>query len=292
MTFSSWEKFRDLLFKLSSQPGYKPKLNERREGSPLISPATFVENTTRANANVLTWGGWAALDVDEYEGNYQTVIDSFRKHTFVCYSSASSKPEKPKFRLVLPLTEELPVEKIKHFWHALNREFNSLGDPQTKDLSRMYYVPARYPGAFQFILENSGISINPGELMQKHSDFVESAIRRSLSGQLPELMQRKILEYRKSKLVKTYTWSSWRDCPFVNRQMVSDYSALTSGWYSAMYRMMVCIANAAIYKGYPITAEEIESLCREIDNETGRWYARRPMHIEALRAIEFSLSVA
>lgn len=292
MTFSSWEKFRDLLFDLSTQPGYKPKMNERKTGSPLISPATFIPNTTRANKNVVSWGGWAALDIDEYNGEYKDVIDSFRKYTFVCYSSASSRPEKPKFRMVLPLTCELPAEKIRHFWHSLNREFNSLGDPQTKDLSRMYYVPARYPDSFKFIVENTGEDINPYDLMQKHSDFVENSMRRSLSSQLPELMQKKLQEYQYSKLNKSYSWTSWRNCPFVNKQMVAEYNSLTSGWYQGMYRLMVAIANSAIHRGYPITPEEIETLCREIDNETGCWYTKRPMLIEARRALEFSLSTA
>ena len=139
MTFPTWEKFEELLYSLSKQPGYKPKKGERKNGSALITPAVYEKGTTRANRNVLSWNGWVALDIDEYEGSFEEAIKTFERNRFVCYSSASSSKEKPKFRIVFPLTKHIEADKIKHLWFALNQEFNSLGDPQTKDLSRMYY---------------------------------------------------------------------------------------------------------------------------------------------------------
>ncbi len=65
MSFDSFEKFEELLYDLSKQPGYKPKKGDFRQGSPLISPASYESNTTRKNANVIQWNRWAALDVDE-----------------------------------------------------------------------------------------------------------------------------------------------------------------------------------------------------------------------------------
>ena len=61
LSFDTWDAFEGLLYKLSDQPGYKPKKDERKDGSALISPAVFPTGTTRANANVSVWGGWAAL---------------------------------------------------------------------------------------------------------------------------------------------------------------------------------------------------------------------------------------
>jgi hypothetical protein len=40
-------------------------------------------------------------------------------------------------------------------------------------------------------------------------------------------------------------------------------------------------------KGYPITAKEIEYICRDLDNDTGNWYGKRDFEREAERAIEF-----
>lgn len=289
MTFSTWEKFEELLYSLSEQPGYKPKKGERKNGSALITPAVYEKHTTRANANVKAWAGWVAIDVDEYEGTFEETIKTFETNRFVCYSSASSTKEKPKFRIVFPLTKHVESHKIKHLWFAVNQEFNSLGDPQTKDLSRMYYVPAQYPNAYNFIFTHNAPILDPDALMDKHH-FVNERVN-SFGGLFPEAIQKQIDEYRKDKLTnKDIVWSNYRDCPFVNKRLVSEYMGISgSGWYHKMYQIMMSISANAIKRGYPITPDEIEKLVREIDAETGGWYKNRPVKLEASRAIDFAL---
>lgn len=289
MEFKSLESFEKLLYDLSKQPGYKPKKSERKLGSPLITPSTFKADTTRANRNVLAWNGWAALDIDEYEGTFDEAIEKFKKYYFICYSSASSTKEKPKFRMIFPLTESIQAEKIRHFWYALNHTFGSIADAQTKDLSRMYYVPAQYPNAYNFIFTNKGDFINPTEFMSNYeylSDF-----KNSFQDKMPEKIREKIIEYKKTKLTNSdIRWNSYHDCPFVNKQLLMEYRAISeSGWYSKMFQIMVSISSKAIRSKYPITAEEVSKLCSQIDNETGGWYKNRPLTLEASRAIDYSL---
>ena len=289
MKFDTLESFEKLLYELSSQPGYKPKKGERKQGSPLITPSTFHKDTTRSNVNVIQWNGWAALDVDDYEGTFEETIEKFKKNYFICYSSASSTKEKPKFRMVLPLTESVPADKLRHFWYALNHEFGSVGDAQTKDVSRMYYVPAQYPNAHNFIFTNKADRINPNELMDRH-EFV-SGFRNSFEDKMPDAIREKIAEYKKTKLTNSnFTWGSYRDCPFVNKQLVLEYRNISdSGWYHKMFQIMVSISSRAMRAQYPITPEEVSKLCKEIDNDTGGWYKNRPLNLEAARAIDFSL---
>ena len=290
MRFSNWDKFEELLYALSGQPGYKPKKGEMTQGSALISPAMFKKDDLRRNANVIGWGGWAALDVDDYDTSFEDAIEVFKKNRFVCYSSSSSTKEHPKFRIILPLTKPILADKIRHFWYALNKEFASLGDPQTKDLSRMYYVPAQYPNSYQFIFSHKDAPmIDPDELMSRHA-YVSAVNKMGMSNKFPEAIQKKIDEYRKTQLTNTsYRWTSYRDCPFVNRKIVAEYHAIQeTGWYAKMYAMMMSIASTAMRKGYPITSNEVALLCREIDNETGGWYRNRPLEVEADRAIEFA----
>lgn len=232
------------------------------------------------------------MDIDEYEGTFEETIETFKGNRFVCYSSASSSKEKPKFRIVFPLTKRVEAEKIKHLWFAINKEYNSLGDPQTKDLSRMYYVPAQYPNAYNFIFTHDGPFLDPDELMAKH-DFLTSG-GNTLSDNLPEAIQEELKKHYANKLTNTnIVWSSYRDCPFVNKQLVSEYVTINeSGWYHHMYRIMMSIAANAIRKKYPITPADIESLVREIDCENGGWYKGRPVKLEAARAIDFALKSA
>ena len=284
MNFTSYHQFERLLFDLAQQK------REDKKSAPLISPATYKENTTRANDNVLGWAGWTAVDVDEhvFDGNLeQELLDRYGKWNHVVYSTASSTQEHPKFRIVFPLSIHVPKEKIKHFWFALNKELGDIGDPQTKDLSRMYYVPGKYKDAYNFIYNNfNGVDMNPYEIMSKH-DYVERS--GSLIDNLPKEIRKQVLAHRKSEMTNTnVSWSNYRDCPFVNKKLVKEYNEITdTGWYTKMYSIMVSIAGNAIRKKYPITAQEITTLCKEIDYENGNWYKSRPFDKEADRAIEF-----
>ena len=143
--FNSWNDFEHLLYGLSELKGQKGG----RDSSPLISPARYYDDTTRSNKNVDYWAGWACLDVDDYAVDSavleQTLYEKFGEHHYVCYSTASSTIEQPKFRLVFPLTRNVDSKQLPHFWFAMNEEFEGLGDKQTKDLSRSLVAHSRRP---------------------------------------------------------------------------------------------------------------------------------------------------
>ena len=285
MDFTSYAQLERMLFDLADQK------RKDKKSAQLISPAIYVEDTTRANDNVIGWAGWCAVDVDEhvFDGDLEKeLIDAYGKWNHVIYSTASSTKEHPKFRIVFPLTVHLPAEKIKHFWYALNKELGDVGDAQTKDLSRMYYIPGKYEGAYNFIFNNfSGEVMDPYDIMAKHN-YVEK-YSSSLLDNLPPSIRKAMLVHRKNEMVNTnVSWSNYKDCPFVNLTMVKEYNLITdTGWYTKMYAIMVSIAGNAIRKKYPITAQEITTLCKEIDFENGNWYKSRPFDKEADRAIEF-----
>ena len=155
MDLSNWQQFESLLYELSAVER-KDKKDEQ-----LISPATYQPNSTRANANVVDWAGWAAVDVDDhvFEGNLENELyNRYGDWYYICYSTASSTVDHPKFRLVFPLKTSIGVDQIKKFWFALNTELGSIGDRQTKDLSRMYYIPANFAGSNNFIFTNPEIT--------------------------------------------------------------------------------------------------------------------------------------
>ena len=76
-----------------------------------------------------------AVDVDDYKFNGELehdLVNRFNDYRFICYSTASSTVNLPKFRLVFPLTETVRNGDIKAFWYALQTELGDLGDKQTK----------------------------------------------------------------------------------------------------------------------------------------------------------------
>jgi hypothetical protein len=286
MEFSSWEEFVMLLKQLSGQPGYKPKKFEKKRGSSLITPAVFKNGTTRANANVIRWSGWCALDIDDVD-SLEESLKVFEGYEYVCYSTASSTKEKPKFRIIIQLKRFVDAKQIRHFWYALNKEFNSLGDPQTKDLARMYYVPARYPNAYHFFIHNRGNALSPSSIMSKHK-FIQST--NSMLDNLPPEFREKYEMFRKDKLKNTnFKWTGIDDCPFINKALLRDYFKLTgTGWYHKLFSIMCSIASIAIRNGYPISAQEISQLVREIDMRNGNHYENRPIEKESARALTWA----
>ena len=286
LVFKNFEAFEESLYLLSERPIASKK------DAPLMSPAVYIPDTTRANANVTEWAGWAAVDVDEhkFEGDLQNELASlYGNWYYVCYSTASSTRDHPKFRIVFPLKGRVKANRIKKFWYALNTLLDSIGDRQTKDLSRMYYVPGKYAGAYNFIFSNTnGSYLDPDALIDKFP-LTEKKKGASFFDRLPEEIQNQIVEHRKNSANNTdINWTSYHDCPFVNRKLVAEYKTINeTGWYHGLYRIMVSIAGNAVSSNYPITAHQIAELCKEIDNETGQCYDSRQLEKEADRAIEF-----
>lgn len=281
----SWQDFVNLLEKLSKIP------RAGKKDAQLFSPAVYSEGEKRRNVNVVEWAGWAAIDIDEHvpQGGIEDDIrNRFGDYSYVCYSTASSSVDKPKFRLAFPLTEAVSADRIRHLWFALNTEAGELGDRQCKDLSRMYYIPGRYDGAYNFIFVNDGVSIDVEHLLKKYP-YEERRHATSFMDRLPDEMKAKVIEYRKSQLNNHFEWTSYQNCPFVSKRQIAEYKSITGGgWYAKMYSIMVSIASTALKRGYPITAQEIADLCTELDNETGRWYENRPILVEADRALEYA----
>lgn len=290
MNFNSFSDFEDLLYQLSKKTVFS------KNEAPLISPATYKPNTLRRNANVVDWGGWAALDVDSWktESVKKDLAEKFKDTYFICYSTASSTIHQPKFRVVFPLNQRVSVEKIRPFWFALNTFAGSIGDVQVKDYARMYYVPANYmihDNQNNFIFTQKGNVIDVDDLISKYpapkpksKDFLEN---------LPEDIQKQIIEHRKSKLTNEgFNWSSYHDCPFVNQTLVNEYKAISnldgSGRYHMIYRIMCSIAGNAVGKKYPLTPVQLSNIIRQLDRDTSNRYQNRPLEIEAERALEYA----
>jgi len=278
--------FERVLYQLAEKP------RKGKQDAELMSPAVYKPNTTRANDNVVEWSMWCAVDVDdfEFEGDlFDALHKLFGSWRWVCYSTASSTIDVPKFRLVFPLAFCVKRDRIKAFWYALQSELGELGDKQTKDLSRMYYIPGNYNGADNFIFSNrNGNTIDPDELIRKHPMPIKST-GNSFLDRMPEEMRQAITSYRKSQMDNTnVNWTSYHDCPFFPKKLANEYRAISgTGWYHKMYQIMIATASNAVTKKYPITAAEVSQLCRQFDTDTGNWYENRPLDKEADRAIEY-----
>lgn len=309
--FQTFDRFNAALQAFSTTPGYKPNRGERskRKSTSLISPALYKKDSTRANANVVEFGGFIMLDVDDNRfGNGDSLeyelCSKYSDVKFICYSTASSTFEHPKFRLVLPLTRWIQYDELMKLIYAVNQKFGDMSDPQTKDLSRMFYLPAQYPNAYSFYFSYDGSSkfLNPDDLMEEYPYNISTTSNynsKNFIDRLNPALRDMVLQSRRSKLEKsnkTITWSSYLDCPFVNQDQVNEYKTIAytdgTGRYSMIYKIMCSIAAYAIRLKYPITDYEIVELIRDIDRNCSNRYQHRKLDVEANRAIAWSYKSA
>lgn len=309
LDFESFDQFEKFLYLLAERP------LKGKKDAELISPAVFVtdENSDkypdaikevdkrnpnlgayyhRKNRNVTGWAGWAAVDVDDvtYDGEIEDALRSrIGDWRYVVYSTASSKITKPKFRIVFQTSRFVDRSEIRAFWYALQSRLDDGGDTQCKDLSRMYFTPAKYADAHNFIFSNPGTPIGVDQLLKEFPYLTEEKPGSTFMDRLPSDLQAKVIEYRKNQMSAQFSWSSYSDCPFWPQRMAQEYVQISStGWYHKMYQIMVAIASRAIKKNYPISSQEIAELCREFDRNHGNWYENRPLELEADRALEYA----
>ena len=194
--------------------------------------------------------------------------------------------------MVFPLTGIIGTDKIKAFWHAINALVLDVVDAQTKDLSRMYYVPAKYPDAYSFIFKNEGNHINPFDLMNRFP-YTEAARKKKFIDTLPKALQKEVINYRRNQLDNVVTWTGYKDCKFWPKTLANEFTAMAhidgSGRFRMMYAIMIAIAGNAVEAGYNITSDEIAELCREFDAVNTNLYEKRDMESEAENALEYVL---
>lgn len=289
LDFEAWDSFVSFLYKLSKRP------LEGKQHAELISPAIYEAGAKRGNKNVLAWAGWCAVDIDDwdFEGDLKDELNRrYGRWNYVVYSTASSSTTKAKFRIVWQLGRHVDVSEIKHFWFALQSYLDDRGDKQCKDFSRMYYIPAQYAGANNFIFHNTGDPLDVDYLLEAYP-YSEKQSSSNFLDRLPDAWREQIIEHRKSTLDNTsYFWTSYQDCPFVSKRMISDWMTIANtdgtGRYRMIYKIMIAIAGNAVKKGYPLTANQLVDLIKQIDADTSRKYQNRALDVEANNALEYA----
>jgi hypothetical protein len=67
------------------------------------------------------------------------------------YSTYSHSDSEPHYHLVLPLAHKVPASLWRVVWAELHQRVGLIGDPQTKDVARIFYLPQHAPDAsFEF----------------------------------------------------------------------------------------------------------------------------------------------
>jgi hypothetical protein len=123
-----------------------PVVRERKDG-PLISPASFRE-LHRLNINVIALS-LLVLDCD-HDAVWGKDFEVWKRYRFFAYTSHSHLRKtkenplaEPRFRIVIAIDSPILADKFPLLWHWAALESGGKIDEAVKDLSRMYYLPAK-----------------------------------------------------------------------------------------------------------------------------------------------------
>lgn len=123
------------------------------------SPVTYRPGTTRGQANVEQVHA-LVLDIDHND----IPTDLLGGLEYVAHTTFSHTPDDPRWRVVLPLTRPVEGEDWPNFWLRANAYFGGCVDPQTKDRSRIFFLPSCRPEAVHEFKTQHGLLLDPSSL--------------------------------------------------------------------------------------------------------------------------------
>ena len=111
-----------------------------KERLPCWSPTVYREGSKRGSPNVLELS-CLVLDYDD-GSDLDDASRTWESWFHIVHTSWSHTPERPRFRLVLPLARPVPVSAWQRVWLWAEEYCGMLIDPRCKGAGRMWTLPA------------------------------------------------------------------------------------------------------------------------------------------------------
>jgi len=188
--------------------GYQDRPWKGKQKEMLWSPAVYKPLSTRKKANVVKVT-CMVYDIDD--GTPFEMHALFSDFYYYAHTTASSTPELPKWRLVLPLKKPVPGKEWGRAWEAGRRLFKERTgaeiDGACKDPSRMYFIaPPRHMCQIATSSDKVMVGYDIGEFLDLDWRSIEKPKPRNKVVNLTNRMartakttERKIMEALKSE---------------------------------------------------------------------------------------------
>lgn len=159
-----WSAFCDTYFA-------KHQILKVKENGPAWSPACYPAGATRLKEKV-EYISCAVFDVEHHEP-FEALQDKLVGCAYIAHSSYRHTPEDPRYRIVLPLVKPVDADAWDATWDRLNHWLGGINDPQTKDASRLYFLPSMPDGAEGHFIEiGEGKPLDIDDLPELPAEFV------------------------------------------------------------------------------------------------------------------------
>ena len=131
---------------------------DSKHDGALYSPVSYRANTKRGNSNVICVN---ALVIDLDGESLETVLPKLDDMEWIAYTTWSHTEDDPHWHLVLPLSESVPSSHWIGAWTEAHQRLGLVGDPATKDVARIFYLPQHSHGSDWRILYGEGSQFVP-----------------------------------------------------------------------------------------------------------------------------------
>ena len=186
---SSWEQLKELLSFHEENPD--------KVSGALWSPVEYDPGTTRGNRNV-RFVEALVVDMDS-EAFDEARLDGLE---WFAYSTYSHRLDDPHYHLVLPLAEKVPSSLWRVVWGELHDRIGLVGDPQTKDPARIFYLPQHAPD-------------QPFEFHEGHGALLDSSFRLDVEPVINPVSPRskQVRQHRQRRTGAEMLSEAWWDAP-------------------------------------------------------------------------------
>jgi hypothetical protein len=264
MVESSWVEFVETMAEFAVQA--RPATGqEKGYNTPMISPAVYGEESTRKNANVECLGGWTAIDLDKGVVTFDeviTILDAVPVD-HVVHTTTKSVPTSERMRAILPLSRDVLPHEATAFWAGCFEFFGRINDIQTKDISRIYAVPAQWDGSTpRFAARFDGNLLDVDEMIT-HAPVVEPPTPVSVSKTQLSKIRAALAGHGKLNT----DGQSIYDSRVVHSRFIETYLNLPKGdHHRGLYQFMAKIAERGFYLGLAVTPSQLADYARQLDN--------------------------
>jgi hypothetical protein len=171
LKIKSWENWiKDLNHhEIRGKPSDTSNLNylDKEKSGPCLILGELLPKKTRKDSNMSAIHA-LSLDVDDYPmEKIEEVLSRLDQYEFFLYTThkhGSEVVKHPRIRVIFPLQNPLPNIDFLKYWHALNNMCEGINDPNTKNSSRLNYLPSTFDSKIAFNYHNEGTWLSTEDL--------------------------------------------------------------------------------------------------------------------------------
>jgi hypothetical protein len=276
-----WAEFCTWMAEFADSPA-DPK--DKKTGTPAVFPSIYQKDAeTREAAFVQYNSNWMAFDIDDTVAfddmlAFLKLLDC----PYFLHTTTKHSLNKPRLRVIFHTNNEVDPDDWPKVWANMDAmfraQFNDLPavtDPKTRNINRIFYIPRKWNGTpAQYEYKQDGTPLDIWRIVEKF-------------GIDPAEMQ-KVVSYEPNRM------SQIRHDLFVSsdNELIPDHiveRAYAHGKTGRFFSLLVRAARRLIYKGYKVTAAELEQAALGIDRlQTGKTRTRSLQ--EAQKAINMAFS--